>query len=287
MKTTVKELCEKYPTATFRISSGDDWLPDLYLHLTNSIELECPWCSVPFEIFDLETFVKNLQERNMIDISYGDQIQIRERDKPHCPQSRDELLKLIQANISLEDIETGLITDMSDLFRNSTRKNFQGIANWVTSAVTTMEGMFDGAKNFNEDISKWDTSSVTNMSRMFQDASSFNQDIGHWKTGKVTDMSWMFHGAVAFNQPLRGWDTDKVTDMSHMFQEACAFNQYIGGWRTSSVTRMDSMFMNAIAFNQDISRWNTQKVTSMRAMFKVPGNSARTSAAGTHQTSQT
>ena len=41
------------------------------------------------------------------------------------------------------------------------------ISEWDTSQVTSMYGMFDGARFFNADIGSWDTSKVTDMSFIF------------------------------------------------------------------------------------------------------------------------
>ena len=90
------------------------------------------------------------------------------------PKTKDELKSIINDriekdgfNCDLNDIDTSLITDMSELFADS---------------------------KFNGDISKWDVSNVTNMGWMFAQ-SVFNGDISNWDISKVTDMSHMFIGA--------------------------------------------------------------------------------------------
>ena len=56
---------------------------------------------------------------------------------------------------------------------------FEGVGDWDMSSVTTIEGMFYGAQNFNEDLSNWDVSRVTNMRYTFS-STNFNQPIGEW-----------------------------------------------------------------------------------------------------------
>ena len=109
--------------------------------------------------------------------------------KKYTPETKDELKALIDnESISLDEISTSKITDMSNLFRESRRKNFQGIENWDVSQVDNMSGMFDKVKFFNEDISRWNVSKVKNMSKMFSEAVNFNQNIGSWDVSSVEDM---------------------------------------------------------------------------------------------------
>ena len=53
------------------------------------------------------------------------------------------------------------------------------ISTWDTAGVTDMSELFkDTSYPFNEDISQWDTSGVTTMNGMFDGASTFDQDLG-------------------------------------------------------------------------------------------------------------
>lgn len=89
----------------------------------------------------------------------------------YFPESKDELINLIKELIKergykadLNDIDVSNVTDMSNIFYNS---SFDGdISKWNVSKVTTMRGMFTHS-NFNGNISKWNVSNVRDMYRMF------------------------------------------------------------------------------------------------------------------------
>jgi surface protein len=112
--------------------------------------------------------------------------------------------------ITFNRIVTTLMTNMSYLFNGATTFN-SNISSWDTSNVITMSSMFNNAYVFNQNIGSWDTSVVTNMNSMFYAASSFNQDIGSWNVSGVTDMGAMFFNATLFNQDISGWVVDNVT----------------------------------------------------------------------------
>ena len=201
------------------------------------------------------------------------------------PKTKEELRILCEdEKIYLGDIDTSKITDMSYLFENRRlvkdidfgepywegfpiRKNYDGIEIWDTSHVTNMSHMFDGVKNFNQDISKWNVSNVKDMSYMFYGAESFNQPIGDWDVSHVKKMSCMFEYADSFNQDIGKWIVSNVEDMFCMFNSAKSFNQNIGDWNISNVKDTAFMFSHAVAFNQDINKWDVSRVKDMSYMF--------------------
>ena len=113
----------------------------------------------------------------------------------YCPKTKDELKDIIKQKIesegnecNLNDIYTGNITNMSNLFEYS---DFNGdISKWDVSNVTTMPGMFAYSK-FNGDISNWDVSNVINMKYLFA-YSKFNGDISKWNVSNVTNNVHIF-----------------------------------------------------------------------------------------------
>ena len=151
------------------------------------------------------------------------------------PKTKEELKTLVDdEKINLGEINVSNITDMSNLFNETTRVDFSG-------------------------IEKWDVSHVTDMSYMFCN-SFFNHPIGSWDVSKVTDMSYMFCNSN-FNHPIGSWDVSKVENMEGMF-ELAPFNQSIVNWNVSNVKSMRNMFSGS-DFNQPLEKWNIKDVNEL------------------------
>jgi surface protein len=169
-------------------------------------------------------------------------------------------------SITAQDMPSGL-TDMFWFFFGCTKlTGGLKMADWDTSAVTSMVGTFFGCSVFNNDLN-WNTTNVTQMAEMFSGASVFNKSVSSFNTAKVTNMFGMFQNAFAFNQSVSNFNTSLVTNMANMFNNARVFNQSVSNFNTTNVTTMDSMFFGTNVFNQSVSNFNTSKVTSMNQMF--------------------
>ena len=179
---------------------------------------------------------------------------------------------------ALADWDTSSVTDMYGMFLGaSSLTNIDALADWDTSSVISMRSMFSYARSLiNIDgANNWDTSSVTNMSVMFSYTSSLtNIDaLSNWDTSGVRNMSDMFSRSFSLTNidGASSWDTSSVTDMSYMFFGASSLTNIDGAssWDTSSVIYMSYMFSEASSLTNidGTSSWNTSSVTSMRSMF--------------------
>ncbi|ENY68882.1 Hypothetical protein, predicted transmembrane protein, DUF285 family [Metamycoplasma auris 15026] len=166
----------------------------------------------------------------------------------------------------IDQWDTSNITSMESTFWGA--KKFNGnISKWKTTKVKSFRNMFNSAESFNGKLKDWNTENATSMNAMFTFAKTFNQDISKWRTEKVTDMAQMFYGAEKFNQELKNWNVKMVADMSFMFASAKVFNQELNDWKTEEVKSMRSMFEGASKFNKPIGTWNTNNVEDMGRMF--------------------
>ena len=160
------------------------------------------------------------------------------------------------------------LTDISD------------IADWDTSNVTNMCGLFSGAKSLPDALAirNWDTSNVTDMSYMFSKATSLVfVDVSNWNTSNVTNMtcmfqvgeSWAGNGQLREINGLENLDVSKVTDMTCMFYGCGQMTSYdISQWNVSKVESLNHMFCdNHSLVSLDLSKWDVSNVKTICDMF--------------------
>ncbi|WP_339039858.1 BspA family leucine-rich repeat surface protein [Spiroplasma endosymbiont of Andrena trimmerana] len=146
-------------------------------------------------------------------------------------------------------------------------KTIKEVPDKLPSEVTSLNFMFLGASQFNQDLSTWDVSRVTSMLSVFAGATSFNGNISNWDVSNVTDMLSMFNGSLKFDQDLSKWDVSRVTSMLSVFAGATSFNGNISNWDVSNVRSMSGMFTGCFLFNRDLSNWNVSSVEDMVGTF--------------------
>ena len=172
-------------------------------------------------------------------------------------------------NLDLSSVQGTLdltgVTNLDGLFYDCTSlTTINNINSWDTSAITTMNSMFNSCTAFNQALS-FDTSAVESMNSMFFNATNFNSAL-NLNTSAVLNMGSMFEGCTAFNQAL-SFDTSAVEAMNRMFKDAPAFNQNIGTWNVANVLdfngfmtgKTDATF-STTNLNAIYNGWSTQAV---------------------------
>ena len=174
--------------------------------------------------------------------------------------------------LDLSKLNTAKVTDMYAMFYGCTNLNSLDLSSFDTSAVTDMMRMFAGCKKLTSvDVSNFNTSNVTRMTFMFDRCSSLkNINVSNFDTSNVTIMPWMFNGCHSLkNIDVSNFDTSKVTDMSEMFGSCHSLeNINLSNFDTSNVTSMSSMFNGCWNLTDlDLSHFDTSKVKRMTFMF--------------------
>lgn len=114
-------------------------------------------------------------------------------------------------------------TDFSGSFTSinlgdtTNKDKFRTVEQWGNAVWSTMDSAFYDVNDlvFNAtDVPN--LSNVTSMEGMFYSADNFNSNINNWDVSNVTNMTSLFHDAPAFNQPLNNWDVSNVTTMQNM-----------------------------------------------------------------------
>jgi surface protein len=82
------------------------------------------------------------------------------------------------------------VTNLNFAFRDTPIKG-KSLSLWSTGEVSTMEGIFAGATQFNANLENWDVSSVATFTNMFNGATNFNRNLAAWNLVSATNMEGM------------------------------------------------------------------------------------------------
>jgi len=161
---------------------------------------------------------------------------------------------------NMENLETGLVTDMSYMFAWCNKLTSIDLTNFNTKNVKNMNYMFLGCNLLEQiDLSSFDTYEVTSMEGMFKMQSFNNHGVPkilvntgpksiifgtNWNTINVTNMGMMFCGATNLESiDLSKFNTINVTNMFAMFTSCIKLNDIdLSSFDTSNVTNMEQMF---------------------------------------------
>lgn len=143
------------------------------------------------------------------------------------PETRDELIKCIKKIIN--DHKSDKIINLNCI---------------DTSQITDMSKLFVDFQKYNFDVSQWDVGNVSDMHYMFKNCINFNCDISKWNVRYVKNMTGMFWGCKRFNCDISNWDLLFVNYMDHMFQDCTQFNKNLSKWDLSFVFCKFEIFYN-------------------------------------------
>ena len=172
----------------------------------------------------------------------------------------------------LANLDTSNVTNMSQMFQDSSNLTELDLSKFKTSKVTNMYAMFYGCTNLNSlDLNSFDTSAVTDMMRMFAGCKKLTSiDVSNFNTSNVISMTFMFDSCSSLkNINVSNFDTSKVTDMTSMFEQCSSLKTIdVSNFDTSNVTDMYAMFRGCSNLGSlDLSNFDTSKVTDMSGMF--------------------
>ena len=178
----------------------------------------------------------------------------------------------------LENLDSGEVTDMQNMFSGMSSLQALDISSWDTSNVITMANFLNGDSSLNKvNLTNLDTSKVEIMSQMFYFCRNLQElDLSNFDTNSVTNMSYMFYGMSNIQKiDLSSLDTSNVTNMSYMFAEMTRLETLTFGanFVTSNVNDMSQMFYSCSNLQGlDLSNFDTKNVNSFNSMFSGTKN---------------
>ena len=135
-----------------------------------------------------------------------------------------------------------LPADAGRLMHQAGAFNHASALTWDTAGVTSMEALFWGANDFNQDITGWDVSAVTTMKDMFRGFTSFNRDISVWDVSNVSIFDGMFYDARGFGFSLGGWPLSKTSVSMSLIWDTTpihgdAYSRTLIGWANTAYSQ--------------------------------------------------
>ena len=193
------------------------------------------------------------------------------------PKSKDELRSLIEQELKqqgpdadLNFIDTSLITDMSELFKDLTIRNIE-IDEWDVSNVTNMNSMFAYCRKFSGiGLDKWGSrvSNVQDIGNMFAYCKNFNGDLSTWVLPKITRLYLTFYRCSNFiGTGLENWDVSNINDISYAFSGCKSLNCDLSHWDVSNVSQMQYAFNGCELLDCDLGSWDVSNVSNMSYTF--------------------
>jgi pilin isopeptide linkage protein len=178
---------------------------------------------------------------------------------------------------------SGSLTNLFQTFYHcESLTNLQGLNDWNTANVTTLEGTFWYASSLSDvsALKMWDTSKVTTLKNTFNTTRLTSLSglehvagTGRWDTSKVKSLYYTFYGASRLTDisALATWDVSNVENMSATFYANSNLEDLtpLKNWKTDNLTDLTATFMqcSSIADVTALKNWNTSNVTTMSNTF--------------------
>ena len=174
--------------------------------------------------------------------------------------------------ISLKNIDTSNVTDMSYMFSGDTKLTSLDLSDFDTSNVTNMSRMFNLVSKIETlDLSNFNTSNVTDFSYMFCDASNLKElNLNNFNFEKYSSSLFpsMFNST---NSALKKVSFDNAkfgTSLNGAFQAKNLEEISLKNVDTSDVTSMDALFNGDTKLTSlDLSDFDTSNVTTFGGML--------------------
>ena len=183
---------------------------------------------------------------------------------------RRKIIKTVVFDPSFKDARP--VSCIRWFYRFKNLEDIQGMENFNTSEVVSMEQMFMGCEKLTSiDLSHFDTGKVTDMYSMFSECESLkNLDLGSFNTHKVQIFDSMFAYCKALTSlNIASFNTESATKIGSMFYECKSLkNIDVSSFNTSNVTDMNYLFGGCESLESiDIGNFNVERVENMVCMF--------------------
>lgn len=180
----------------------------------------------------------------------------------------------------ISNLNTSAVKSMDMMFENCKSLTTLDLSSWSTSAVTDMAGMFAYCSSLKDlKLTGFDVSHVRYMSNMFYGCQSLTAlDVSVWDVSQVRDMDKMFGYCTSLKTlDVSHWDTDNVEDVRGMFEYCSQLSTLdVSNWDMGNVQDagainnpvMQDMFRGCSRLTSlDLSKWDVHQVTNMSNMF--------------------
>lgn len=189
-------------------------------------------------------------------------------DRVYYPRSIIELKDLIKSEVPLHNIDLANLDNIDESHLFSSAKNypseyFEGVNTWDFTKFTTVEGLFQGCKNFNTELDI-DLRNVTECSYMFSGCTNFNKPV-KLSLPNCTDTSHMFFNCTNFNSEVK-LDIPNLVKTGWMFENCKSLNSYIY-LNSHKIVTANRMFSGCSSYNKKI-KFDTSKIRNAEGMFR-------------------